>query len=270
MKNLNHSIHFVVVFALMSSCGVRFTPVTPTLSLPEAYRERSIYPGGIAIYTPEDLVGNILFIREGQQPITGGKLYPINFTPTYHPLTSDQSLNYYNSKITKGAEAEGSYLSFAASFSANEMAELEMVDIGFVNISLNAVQFDDIKKKAEAWVNSNPKDTSVPGLRRIWVKSVVLTSRRFTSSTEISANASGVATPAVKVGGKVYSTSNTSIRSVLMGFEAYDIDELGKTNIKLAAGVEPEISLKAFKSPFRVTTVVGPKDNPGLPQSQLK
>ena len=270
MKHLSHFIRIVPIFALMWSCGVRFTEVTPNLSLPDAYRERSIYPGGIAIYAPEDLVGNILFIREGKQPITGGKLYPINFTPKYNPLTSDQSLNYYNSKITKGAEAEGSYLSFAASFSASEMAELEMVDIGFVNISLNAEQFDDIKKKAQAWVQTNPKDVNVPGLQRIWVKSVVLTSRRFTASTEISANASGVASPAVKVGGKVYSTSNTSIRSVLMGFEAYDIDELGKTNVKLAAGVDPEVSLKAFKDPFRVTTVVGPKDNPVLRQSDLK
>lgn len=252
---------------ILCSCGVRFTPVTPNLNLPEAYNERSIYPGGIAIYAPEDLAGNILTIRENEKPITGGKIIPAKTAIKYVPLTADQSLNYYNSKITKGGEAQGNYLSFAASFKGDEMAELEMVDIGFVNISLNTDQFNELKKEAQAWVKTHPKDNS--GVKRIWVKSVVLTSRRFTSSTKISANASGIATPAVKVGANVYSTSNTSIRSVLMGFEAYDMDELGKNDIKLASVDDPEVALKAFKGPFRVTTVIGSKDDPSKKQEEL-
>lgn len=255
------AIVLISIFFLCCSCaGVKFTPVKSNLDMPDAYKQRSIYPGGVAAYTPTDLAGTILTVRDGQQPRQSGKLYPLGFTPEYKPLTSDQSLNYYFSRITRGAEAQGSYLSFAASFDVDEMAELEMVDIGYVNISLNAGQFEEIKTLAKKWVEGNPRQNAE---KRVWIKTVVLTGRTFTSASNITANAT-VATGAVKVGTNVYSTNNTKIKSVLLAFEAFDVDELANSDIKLAANVEPEISLKSFKTPFRVLTVVGDRDNPAV------
>ena len=214
----------MLVSALLTGCtGLKLAESPINRSLPESFTKRALYPAGVAAYEFQDLVGNILRIKNDEDPIRIGLIRPNGFVTVVEPITDP--LNYYKSRIQQGAEAQGSYLAFAANFKADQLAELELIDIARSGVAFNTdVIFNQITTQATAWVNQHPNSDSA--VTRLWIKSVVLTRRIYNDYTKINVNASGVVGGAVGVSTGVYNNSEQSIQSVIIAFEAFDIDQL--------------------------------------------
>mgnify|MGYP000098958569 CR=1 FL=1 len=226
MKRL---IYFCLAIAFASgvvSCskkGVTFGKSPVNTPLPESFKIRAVYPAGVAGYEFQDLVGLIIHTQKNASPMPVGLIRPDNFIPKVIPITDP--LNYYRSRIQKGAEAQGSYLSFAAKFSAEQMAEIELVDVARAGIVFRTpTTFDSIAAKAKVWVDAHPKtDTSIT---RLWIQAVVLTRHTYSDFTKINADASGQVGPVVGVKTGVYNNTENLTKSVSLGFIAFDIDKL--------------------------------------------
>ena len=92
--------------------------------------------------------------------------------------------------------------------------------------------FKQILDSAKVWVKNHPKGNSTD--RRVWIKSVVLTRRVYQDFVKIEASASGQKSDVIGVSTGVYSKDENIIRSVIIGFESFDIDKLveSSTNAK--------------------------------------
>lgn len=213
---------FLILF--LSACsGVKFSEAPVNEPLPDALKNRTLYPAGVAGYDFEDLVGNIISVESNKKPIRVGIIRPNNFTPEVIPIKEPN--NYYKSRIQKGAEINGSYLAFAADFSGEQMAELILSDISRSSISFSEQSvWDTVVSKAIKWVIDHPiKDTTT---KRLWIKSAVLSRRIYSSYTDINANASGVVGETVGVKTGVYNKSEHEQVSVILAFDYFDIDKL--------------------------------------------
>jgi hypothetical protein len=170
-------------------------------------------------------VGNVLRVKKNDDPIRIGLIRPTDYKNIIIPITDPN--NYYKSRIQKGAEAKGSYLAFAVNFKADQLAELELVDIARASVAFdNDSVFQHVIDKATIWVREHPySDTSI---KRLWIKSVVLTRRIYEDFTNVGVKASGQVGDVVGVSTGVYNKSEQSIKSVIIAFEAFDIDELVK------------------------------------------
>lgn len=213
---------------LISGCGVQFADAPVNQELPESLVKRALYPAGVSIYEAQDLVGNILLIREGKDPLRIGLIRPDAYKTEIKVI--EDSYNYYKSRIQKGAEVKGSYLTFAADFKADQMAELELFDFARAGVTFDVVSdFEEILTKLRSFVSNSPKiDTSI---NRLWVKSVVVTKRIYNEFTKIDANANGQVGDVVGVSTGVYNKTENAIKSGIIAFEAFDIDELVKQSI---------------------------------------
>lgn len=224
---------FAVLLSLISCSntrlgGIKFASVTPNLSLPSAYTSRSIYQSGVAAYDFYDLVGNVLLINNDstQQPLRVAIIRPSKYSDSVpvKMLTQDESLNYYHSIITKGGAAQGNYLAFSAKFSDDQIADYTLMDIAQSSINLNQASFTEITNGLRSYVNDHPKPANIS--RRIWIKSVVLSSSIYTAGNKISADASGVIGSTFGVNGSVYNTNNQTIKGTIIGFDYFDVDQL--------------------------------------------
>ena len=213
----------VSTICFCSCSGVKFAAAPTNIPLPGDFKDRILYESGIAAYTFEDLVGNVLLFKGNERPVRIGILTPNGFTPSAIAIPQNGSLNYYHSFIQKGAETQGSYLAFAADFANDQMAELTLEDIARADIPFTQASFAEITTMLTNWVQSHPKTDA--SIKRMWIKSVVLTTRLYTAGTKISASASAQIGSVVGVKSGIYSTNNETIKSTVIGFEAFDIDE---------------------------------------------
>jgi hypothetical protein len=215
---------FILAGLFMFSCaGVKFANAPVNADIPDSFKKRALYPAGVAAYDFQDFVGNILIIKENEDPLRIGIIRPASFTPIVIPI--DDPNNYYKSRVQKGAEVKGAYLAFAANFSTEQLAELELVDIARAGISFDDQNnFQEVVEKAKIWVHDHPKTEL--SIKRLWVKSAVVTRRLYNDFIKIDANASGQVGDVVGVSTGVYNKSSTTIKSVILSFEAFDIDEL--------------------------------------------
>jgi len=222
MKKWPSIIYLNLLLSLASCGGVKFGPAPVNTPMPEVFTNKAVYPAGVAGYTFESLVGVVLHTKKNNDPTPVGIIRPAAHIVEVVPITDPN--NYYRSRIQKGAEAQGGYLAFAASFSLDQMAEIELNDIARSGIEWTGTNFNDVLTQATAWVASHPKaDTSIT---RLWIKDAVLTKRIYTDFTKIQANASGQAGPVVGVKSGVYNNSENLIKSVILSFVAYDIDKM--------------------------------------------
>lgn len=217
---------------LMTGCGVKFAEATVNKPLPDEFKDKALYHGPVAGYDFQDLVGNILLIKENDDPLRIGLIRPNGYKNEVIPIADPN--NYYKSRIQRGAELQGSYLAFAADFKIDQLAEIEIVDVARAGIAFDKEDvFAQILTKASTWVKDHPKDDA--SLTRLWVKSVVLISWTYNDFTKIEANASGVVGDAVGIKTGVYNRNEETVKSVRIAFEAFDIDEL----VKQSASINP-------------------------------
>lgn len=217
-------IFLLFVVAIIYGCdGVKFAPAPVNKPLPDAFTKRSIYPGGVAGYNFQDLVGNILLIENGKDPLRIGLIRPEAYVNDVIPITD--SINYYRSRIQKGAEIQGSYLAFAANFSTDDMAELTFDDRTMAGIEFeNEATWEEIENKIVEWVQRHPKRN--PDDSRLWLKTVVLSHRIYQSYIKIETDASGQVGDVTGVKTGVYRKDEEELKSVMLGFESFDVDKL--------------------------------------------
>lgn len=220
---ISYASSFVAALLTAGCAGVKFAPAPVNKPVPEVFTQRSIYPAGVAGYYFQDLVGNILFVKANSDTLRIDVIRPSAYVNAVTPITD--SNNFYRSRIQKGAEAQGSYLAFAAKFSAEDMAELTLDDIARAGIELkDEATWTEIRNKVVAWVQTHPKSDA--SAVRLWVKSVVLSRRVYNSHTKIEADASGQVGDVTGVKTGVYRKDEEGIKSVMLGFEAFDVDKL--------------------------------------------
>ncbi|WP_394757973.1 hypothetical protein [Flavobacterium sp.] len=215
---------FIIFSTLLASCGgVKFANAPVNLDLPKSFTDRTLYPAGDAAYDFQDLVGNILLVKENEQPSRIGLIRPDNYKNIVIPITDPN--NYYKSRIQKGAEAKGSYLAFAASFTNEQLAEYELIDIARSGIVLDSEEiFNQIVRKIVDWIGKHPKTDNIS--KRLWVKSTVLTKETKYNFTKVEVNASGQIGEVVGVSTGVYLKNDLTTRGVFLSFESFDVDKL--------------------------------------------
>jgi len=223
MKKIKLLILLLISIGFCSCSGVKFAAAPTNIPLPGDFKDRILYESGIAAYTFEDLVGNVLLFKENNRPVRIGIVVPTGYVPNAITIPQNGSMNYYHSFIQKGAETQGSYLAFAADFANDQMAELTLEDVARADVPFTQQSFAELTSLLTSWVQSHPKND--PNVKRMWVKSVVLTTRLYTAGTKISANASAQIGSVVGVKSGIYSTNNETVKSTVIGFEAFDIDE---------------------------------------------
>jgi len=238
-------IALVIVAFLIGGCdgGIKFAQLPVNVTLPEAFASRATYPGGVAGYNFKDLVGNVLLVDETDSPLLIGVLRPNGYKDSVKLITDP--LNYYKSKIQFGAQAQGSYLAFAAGFKADQLAEVTLFDVAWAGINFGeGSTFPDIQQKIVTWVREHPKGPQDSTGQRLWIKSAVLTKKLVQSYVKIDMNASGqLAVVGVKTG--VYAESGDEVREVIIAIEAFDMDKFVGTVSLLPAAHGPEVLLPA-------------------------
>lgn len=235
MKSLI-SFAAIALCALLSGCaGVKFAEAPVNSVMPDSFTKRSIYPSAIAAYEFQELAGTILSVESGKDPLRVGIIRSQGQVPVSIPIT--ESLNYYHSRIQKGVSGGGQYLAFAASMSAEAMVDYELDDIARASTDYT----DDVITRLTAWVKSHPKPNN--NTARLWVKSVVLTRQTLTNFVKIDANASGQVGEVTGVKAGVYRKAENSTRSTILGFDAFDIDQLVSQIEKASEGSKNHDSL---------------------------
>lgn len=205
---------FIVI--ILSACsGVKFADERVNKNLPLDFKNRNIYPKtDIFKYELDSLVGRILVCKPDQidnneykcdlklqrilkkDPDTGQTLFPETKTP-------DQLV--YSSKIDRDASAQGSYLAFAASFSADQVSEILITDSALVFTKDSDIPVNDLLN----YVKANPKNQDE---QRFWVQGALLATIVQRDLTKIETNAEGVVGNTTGVKGQVFnSTGEESI-----------------------------------------------------------
>jgi len=229
MKYCWSAVMFVLI-ALFSSCaGVKFGNSDVNNPIPDGMKERSLYPAGVSVYEFQDLVGNVLIVKTGINPRRAGIVLPAGYVASVIPITDPE--NYYHSRIQKGAETNGSYLTFAANLSADDLKEITVIDVARAGVALTETSWASIIDKCKTWVSANPKKE---GETRLWIKAVVVSRQTLQSYNQINADASGQIGNVVGVKGKVYNNNKEENKSAIIAFEAFDIDSMIENAAKKA------------------------------------
>lgn len=208
---------------ITASCaGVKFAPASVNEDIPDAFTQRALYPSGVAGYAFNDLVGNIINVVPGEDPMRIGVIIPADYEDAIIPITD--SNNYYRSRIQAGAESQCAFLAFAANFSEEKMVELTLIDIARAGIIMDQKVWDEIYPIIENWVREHPKKN--PDSKRLWIKASVLSRRIYITHTKIDADASEQVGDVTGVKTGVYRKAEEGNKSVIISFEASDIDIL--------------------------------------------
>lgn len=235
---------FPVLFAsifLCSCAGVKFSDEQINKNLPNDYRNRNIYPEtDILKYKLDSLVGRILVCKPKQ---INDRVYNCDLKVTrilkkdastgqiVPPETITPERLVYSSKIDRGAAAQGSYLTFASSFSADQVAEILITDSSLVFANDDDVPIQEIL----SYVKKNPKADDET---RFWIQGALLATIVQRDLVKIKSDAEGVVGNTSGIKGQVYNTSGQgSIDyriSLLMPNIDRDFDEMEKSFVGLS------------------------------------
>ena len=230
--------------------GVKFASSPVNKPLPKAFAERTVSLKGGSEYIPQDIVGNIISKQNDQDPNLIGVVRPANYVYKLIPIT--ETLNYYHSRIQSGAQIEGSYLAFSTKLGAEDMVEITLDDIARASIEItDEATWGEIENKIIKWVKAHPK--KYLNESRLWIKSVILTRMVYNTYTKINADASGQVGAVVGVKTGVYRNNEDQTKSVIVGFDVYDVDRLANNaTIRLPAIADKKNNTRAVspKVPF--------------------
>ena len=218
-----HYFAFLFLLPVVCGCGVTFGDVKTNLPIPEGFRARSVYPSGVAAYTFEDLVGAILVLEEGKDPVRLGLILPPKYPVEVQVI--EKPLHSYESRITSGASAQGGYLAFAADMKTDTIVHIKLADAAKAGISYtqDPNAWPSIEEQLIKWVKEHPKKGNET---RIWIKELVLVSKSFNTYSKISSNASGQVGSVTGVEGGVYATYDKDDLTSIITFESVDIDRV--------------------------------------------
>lgn len=200
-------IMLLVLLSITGCAGIKFSDETVNKNLPSDFKNRNIYPEtDIFKYKMDSLAGRILVCQPDQ---IKERIYDCDLKITrilkkdkktkssIPPETLTPERLVYSSKIDKGASAQGSYLAFAGSFSAEQAAEIIITDSALVYVDDDNIPEKELKK----YVRANPKKGKE---RRFWIQGALLATIYQRDLVKIDANAEGVVGNTSGIKGKVY------------------------------------------------------------------
>jgi len=235
----------VLASVWLCGCGVKFAASPVNKTVPESFARRAVFTGSFDPYCFQDIVGNILSVEPDKDAVRIDVIRPAGYVNEV--VLIEDSLNYYRSRIQTGAEAQGAYLLFAAKFSSEDLAELTLDDVARAGIELKEEStWAELRERIVTWVMDHPNPN--PGRSRLWIKSAVLSRKVYTGYTKIDSSASGQVGEVTGVKTGVYRKDEESIRSVILGVEAFDIDLLARGLVSVGlTGRSREDSLKTAR-----------------------
>ena len=215
---------------LMGCAGVRFSDVPQfNKGLPEDFKRRVLWnETDIFKYNLQQLVGHVIYAKGQTGEYDRGPRYvKLGTSPALKVVDSGQ---VYQSKIDNGAEAEGSYLSFAAKLSDSQTVDVNIIDTAQVFIPYEDVPVDDLLKEAN---KPAPSGTT----KRCYVQGVLLATVMTQYGVKVNADASGVVGNAFGAKGNVYNEEQTVSRDFRISLLLIDLDRLAQ--LHAAPGLQP-------------------------------
>jgi len=229
MKDLALFILTFFVLVLSGCVGVRFADETINRVLPDDFKNRNIYPEtDIFKYKLDSLVGRILVCQPDQ---INDRICDCDLKITRiikngtTPETISPEQKVFSSKIDQGASAQGSYLAFAAKFSAEQVAEILITDSALVFIKDDDVPIEDLKQ----YVQSNPR---VGQEKRFWIQGALLATIIQRELIKIDTDAEGVVGNVSGIKGGVYNHRGQESNDYRISLLMPDIDRDLEKDIK--------------------------------------
>ena len=136
-------------------------------------------------------------------------------------IIKDEDGGVFVGIINKTDNMKGSYLSFAASLSSEEVATFSIRDRNIVFVNNEDVPWDELKAEAKVF-NNNPL------YRRFWVQGALLASLDVSRYSKIESDASGVVGPTFGVENKVYNKGQEEIHDYKISLYLIDLDKLSQ------------------------------------------
>ncbi|MBU8900926.1 hypothetical protein KRR26_35545 [Corallococcus sp. M34] len=243
---------WIALFAsLLGGCGVTFSNVPEfNKGLPEDFKRRVLWnETDLFKYNLEQLAGHVIYSKasaaeydRGPRLVTNGK------SPSFKLIDNGQ---VYHSKVDNGAKAEGSYLAFASTMSAEQTADVSIIDTAQVFIPYEDVPVDELVKIAEA---SAPQ-----GVKRYYIQGVLLASVTTRYGAKINADASGIVGDTFGAKGSVYNEQQAVGRDFRISLLLIDIDRMAM--LKKAPQLNPQAKsafIKASRADgFQIDRIVG-------------
>lgn len=221
-----------LLVAALGCSGVRFGNAALNEELPDDWKNRNLYQNtAIFKHQLQDLAGSLLQKRgDGTDFLRVGRVVHAGYVPTLKVIDDGK---VYESKIDRGASAQGSYLAWAASLQASQKAGVLIQDVSMVFIPYPDIPWSQLAKIAT-------DQPPAPGTRRYYVQGVLLSSIVIEKYQEIESSASGVISATIGVGGKVFAREGSVARDFRIALELVDIDQL-RTEILTAGEKDAEI-----------------------------
>ena len=216
MKKKSLLLYFSAI--LLSSCGVKFSPITHNKTTPEDLKNRTFWDQtDIFKYNLEQLTGSILYKVEGEGNFRrGSRVVDEANKPSIEAIENGL---LYHSKINREYEGGVSVLSFTTELSTDQMVDVKITDIFQSFIEFESIPIDRIKEIIDSDELANTK--------KYYIQGALLTSVTKTYGSEISANASGVVGGAFKAAnGKIYNEETDFIQDYKISLALIDLDKL--------------------------------------------
>ncbi len=204
---------------ITSKKTVRFSEVAKNIALPTHFKSRNLFgkPGPL-IYKLEDFAGIVV---EETKPNHYRRLYKLkNLGDEIKVEVPDaKGQPIYESKIDKNAKLNGSYLAFAADFSAQQVEHIQIMDVGLVFAPWKQIHASE--NELRRWIAANPAN----GKKRFLVQGALLTLILGTSTNVVAAG-SQVSTPVFKVNGELRRLDSTTRRDYQVALALIDLRTL--------------------------------------------
>ncbi len=211
----------------LCGCGVTFSDVTLNKRTPDDFRYRTVLKNSVEFrMDPASNIGLIIAPdANNEYHIIGKPMLAAGSVPVVAAL-KDGSV--YTSKIDSGASVEGNYLTVAASLSASQAAEIDIVDA--IHAYVPPAQIPDDQIFALAATSS-----SVP---RYWLSDLYISTVTTTYAAKESANASG-SSPAFGAKGNVYADQGEAVHDWVVAARLINVDQYAKAHNRPANGPIP-------------------------------
>ena len=242
----------VFLSLILSGCGLSFSNI-PNFNkgLPEDFKRRVLWAEtDIFKYNLEQLAGHVIYAKAAVGQYDRGPRYvKPQKAPVLKVIDSGQ---IYHSKIDRGAQAEGSYLAFAAALSDDQTADVNIIDTAQVFIPYEDVPMEDLLKEA---AKPAPSGTT----KRYYIQGVLLATVTTQYGVKIKADASGVVGNAFGAKGNVYNEEMTVGRDFRISLLLIDIDKLKQASSRkeMAGASAPLLLRESQADGFKVQKING-------------
>lgn len=211
---------YMSALLLLSCSGVKFSQVPLTTEVPAHFLTRNLYAdeSGLMRYKLPQLVGSVLHVPTTGSTSLAKVVLREGYTPKLEVIPEAEG-KIVSLFVDQGASLSGSYLSFAASLSQEEVARVTICDRNLVHIANSDIPWELLRREAKN------RPSSFTG-RRLWVRGALLSSVDGSRFTKINADASAVLGETLGAKGNVYNRQGSELHDYRISMDVLDLDAL--------------------------------------------